>query len=188
MRLLFAATLLAALGASSHAQDKKGTTVEFGGFKSVAPADWKEEPLPAKSMRMMQFKLPKADGDPEDAELALFVLRGGGAVQANLERQEKKFEVPAGKKAEDVIKTDKTKFGGKHDAVYQDITGTYLKKFPPFDPNAKVTKATDYRQLYVIFEVREGDATVLYSMTLLGPAKTIEKHKKAFDEWVKNFK
>ena len=34
----------------------------------------------------------------------------------------------------------------------------------------------------------EGDAAVLYSMTLLGPAKTIEKHKKAFDEWIKNFK
>src|SRR5262245_45135811 len=110
MRVLFAATLIAALGASSHAQDKKGTTVEFGGFKSVTPADWKEEPLPAKSMRMMQFKLPKAEDDPEDGELALFVLRGGGAVQDNLARQEKKFEIPAGKKAEDVIKTEKIKF------------------------------------------------------------------------------
>jgi hypothetical protein len=25
-------------------------------------------------------------------------------------------------------------------------------------------------------------------MTLLGPAKTIEKHKKEFGEWLKNFK
>ena len=25
-------------------------------------------------------------------------------------------------------------------------------------------------------------------LTLLGPAKTVEKHKKAFDEWLKNFK
>jgi hypothetical protein len=187
MRLLLAATVVAVLAAHTPAQDKKGTTVELAGLKSVTPADWKEEPLPPKSMRMMQFKLPKAKDDPEDAELALFVLRGGGAVQANLERQEKKFEIPAGKKAEDVIKTEKIKFG-KHDAVYQDIQGTYLKKFPPFDPNAKITKVPDYRQLYVIFEVAEGDATVLYSMTLLGPAKTIEKHKKGFDEWLKNFK
>jgi hypothetical protein len=188
MRLLFAATLTAAAAAFAPAQDNKGTTVELAGLKSVTPGDWKEEPLPPKSMRMMQFKLPKAEGDPDGAELALFVLRGGGAVQANLERQEKKFELPAGKKAEDVIKTEKIKFGGKYDAVEQDIQGTYLKKFPPFDPNAKITKVPDYRQVYVIFEVMEGDATVLYSMTLLGPAKTVEKHKKAFDAWIKNFK
>ena len=188
MRLLFAATLTAAVALTATAQDKKGTTVELAGLKSTTPADWKEEALPARSMRKMQFKLPKAEGDPEDAELALFELRGGGAVQANLERQEKKFEIPAGKKPEDVIKTEKVKIGGKHEAVVQDIQGTYLKKFPPFAADAKVTKVADYRQLYVIFEVAEGDSTVLYSMTLLGPAKTIEKHKKAFEEWLKNFK
>ena len=53
-----------------------------------------------------------------------------------------------------------------------------------FDPNAKVTKQTNYRQLYVIFEAKDGQ----YYMTLVGPAKTIEKHKKTFEEWVKNFK
>jgi hypothetical protein len=79
---------------------------------------------------------------------------------------------------------DKIKLGG-HDAVYQDIQGTYLKKAGgPFDPNAKVTKMTDYRQLYVVFENKDGQ----YYMTLVGPAKTIEKHKKGFEEWLKNFK
>ena len=113
-------------------------------MKSVTPADWKEEPLPAKSMRMQQFKLPKAEGDPEDGELALFFFRGNaGSVQDNLARQEKKFEIPAGTKPEDAIKVEKIKLGGM-DAVYQDITGTYLKKTAPFDPNAKVTKMTGY--------------------------------------------
>ena len=79
-------------------------------------------------MRMQQFKLPRAEGDREDAELALFFFRGNaGSVQDNLARQEKKFEIPAGKKAEDVIKVEKIKLGGQ-DAVYQDIQGTYLKK------------------------------------------------------------
>ncbi len=187
MRLLLAATLTAAVAAVGTAQNPKGTTVELAGYKSVTPVDWKEEPLPPKSMRMMQFKLPKADGDAEDAELALFALRGGGSVQANLERQEKKFEIPPGKKPEEAIKTQKIKIG-KYDAVLQDIQGTYLKKFPPFDPNAKITRVPDYRQLYVIFEVAEGDSTVTYSMTLLGSAKTVEKHRPAFEEWLKNFK
>lgn len=186
MRLLFSATVLAALAAHTSAQDKKGTTVEWGGLKSTTPADWKEE-TPSNKMRMAQFKLTKAEGDPEDAELALFRSPGGGSVQDNLVRQEKKFELPAGKKPEDLIKTDKLKLG-KSDAVYQDIQGTLLKKFPPFDPNAKITKVPDYRQLYVILEAKEADGTVLYSMTLLGPAKTVEKHKKAFEEWVKSFK
>jgi hypothetical protein len=153
MRLLFAMTLLAAIAALSPAQDKKGTTVELAGMKSTTPSEWKEEQLPPKSMRMMQFKLAKAEGDPEDAELALFALPGGGTVQANLERQEKKFEIPSGKKAEDLIKTEKMKIGS-NEAVFQDIQGTLLKKFPPFDPNAKITKVPDYRQLYVIFEAK----------------------------------
>jgi len=186
MRLLLVATLTVAIAAIAPAEDKKGTSVELAGLKSITPADWKEEP-PSISMRMMQFKMPKAEGDPEDAELALFKTPGGGGMQANLERQEKKFELPTGKKAEDVIKTEKIKIG-TNEAVYQDIQGTYLKKFPPNDPNAKITKVPDYRQLYVLFEVKDGEKTTLYSMTLLGPTKTIEKHKKAFNEWLKSFK
>ena len=112
MRTLFAAALLAAAAAAATAQDKKGTAVELAGMKSTTPGDWKEEPLPAKSMRMQQFRLPKAEGDAEDADLALFFFRGNaGTVQQNLERQEKKFEIPAGTKAEDAIKVAKTKVG-----------------------------------------------------------------------------
>lgn len=186
MRLLFATALTAVIALAAHAQDKKGTTVEWGGLKSTTPADWKEE-APSSKLRLMQFKLPKAEGDAEGAELALFRSPGGGTIQQNLQRQEVKFEVPAGKKPEDVIKVEKIKVG-PNEAVYQDIQGTLLKKFPPFDPNAKITKVENTRQLYVVFETKEGDGTVLYSMYLIGPAKTVEKHKKAFDEWVKNFK
>src|SRR5437588_631869 len=73
---------------------------------------------------------------------------------------------------------------GPHEATLQDIRGTFLSKNPPFDPNAKVTRMEGYRQIYVIFETKDGVA----SLTLLGPDKTIEKHKKAFEEWLKNFK
>jgi hypothetical protein len=186
MRLLFATILLTSYAAIGLARNQPGTTVEWGGMKSTTPADWKQE-APSSKLRLTQFRLPKADGDPEDGELALFRSPGGGTIQQNLERQEKKFEIPAGKKPEDAIKVEKIKVG-THDAVYQDIQGTLLKKFPPFDPNAKVTKVPDYRQLYVVFEKTEGDGTVLYSMYLTGPAKTVEKHKKAFEEWVKSFK
>lgn len=177
MRMMLAAALTAVLALGLTAADK-GVTVEWGGVKSTTPAGWKEE-TPSNKMRMAQFKLAKEKGDPEDAELALFASPGGGSVDANLERQVKKFELA--KDAKPAVSKVKI---GKEDATYQDIKGTLLKKFPPFDPNAKITKVEDYRQIYVIFEGKDA----VYSLTLLGPAKTVEKHKKDFDEWLKNFK
>ena len=185
MRLTIAAALLLALSGLTAAQDK-GTAVEWGALKSTTPAGWKEE-KPTSTMRLAQFKLAKAEGDATDAELALFISPGGGSVEANLERQVKKFETPAGKKPEDVVKSEKIKVGG-NDAVYQDVSGTFLSKFPPVDPNAKITRMENYRQLYVIFETKAGGETKVYSATLLGPTKTIDKHKKDFEAWVKSFK
>jgi hypothetical protein len=156
--------------------------VEIAGMKSKTPDSWKEEKT-SSEMRMAQFKLPKADGDSEDAELIIFYFRGGsGDPAANLKRQLAKFKPAEGKdKVEE--KVDKIKVG-KMDAPYQDITGTYLKKDRPFDPSAKAVEKKDYRQLYVILITDSGD----YYPTLVGPAKTIEKHKKDFDNWLKNFK
>ena len=178
MRTMIAAVLTAALAGGLTADDKKGVTVEWGGVKSTTPTGWKEE-TPSNKMRLAQFKLEKEKGDPEDAELALFASPGGGTVEQNLERQVKKFELA--KDAKPAVSKIKI---GKDEATYQDISGTLLKKFPPFDPNAKVTKVENYRQIYVIFEGKDA----VYSLTLVGPAKTIEKHKKEFDEWLKNFK
>jgi hypothetical protein len=182
MRLLIASAFTAVLACGLSAQDK-GVLVEWGGLKSTTPAGWKEE-TPSNKMRLAQFKLPKAEGDPKDAELAIFESGGGGTIEQNLERQVKKFDLPADKKPA----VSKIKIG-KAEATYQDITGTYLEKFPPFAPDAKITKRSDYRQLYIIFEGknRKGEDAV-FSMTLLGPAKTVEKHKKEFDAWLKNFK
>jgi hypothetical protein len=177
MRMMIVAAATAVLACGLRAEDK-GVPVEWGGLKSTTPAGWKEE-KPSNEFRKAQFKLAKAAGDPEDAELALFASPGGGGVDANLERQVKKFELA--KDAKPAVSKIKV---GKEEATYQDISGTLLKKFPPFDPNAKVTKVENYRQIYVIFDGKDA----VYSLTLLGPAKTVEKHKKEFDEWLKNFK
>lgn len=183
MRTFAALAAAAMLTGLTVAQDNKGTVVEFGGMKSTTPADWKEE-QPTSTMRAYQFKLPRAEGDPEDAELALFFFRNfSGSVDDNLKRQTAKFEPSAGKdKVEE--KVDKQFKVGPLNAIYQDVRGVYLSKFPPFAPNAKITRKENYRQLYVVFENKDGQ----YYMTLLGPEKTVEKHKKGFDEWLRNFK
>jgi hypothetical protein len=158
------------------------TVVELGTLKSKAPESWKEEPA-SNTMRVAQFKVPKAEGDKEDAEAIVFYFKGGsGSVDANLKRQLAKFEPGEGEK-EVKSKVDKIMVG-PIEATYQDLQGTYLSKFPPFAPNAKITRKPDYRQLYVAVTVKEGD----YYVLLLGPAKTVEKHKKEYDEFLKNFK
>lgn len=171
---LAAAALCAAAGLAAD--------VEIAGMKSKAPDGWKEEAT-SSEMRLAQFKLPKAEGDDEDAQLIVFYFKGGsGTAEQNLKRQLAKFKPAEGKDAPEV-KVDKIKVGG-HEAPYQDITGTYLQKKRPFDPSDKGVEKANYRQLYVPLTTDKGD----YYPTLVGPAKTVEKHKKAFEEWLKNFK
>ena len=184
MRRLLAVAAVAAFGVlAAAADDKKGTAVEVAGLKGTAPAEWKSEE-PSNRMRLLQFKLEKEKGDAEDAELVVFTTPGGGGVTANLERQEKTFKLPDGVKKEDAVKTEEVKVG-EYKGKYQDIKGTYLFKAAPFDPNAKTAEKEKFRQLYVIFE--DDDKKVI-SFRLVGPEKTVEKHKKAFDEFVKGFK
>ena len=52
------------------------------------------------------------------------------------------------------------------------------------DPAAKVTEKTNYRQLYVVLLTDNGD----FYPTLVGPAKTVEKHKKDFEDLLKGLK
>lgn len=182
MRALTAAVLTAALAAGLTAEDKKGETVTWAGLKSTAPAGWqKETPMDKLGLRQAQFKLPKAEGDKEDAEVVVFFTKGGGGIEQNVKRQLAVFEPAKGQDKVD-SKQEKTTVG-KYDAVYLDIKGTFLKK--PFPMAKESTPLADYRQIYVIFEDADG---AVASVWLRGPAKTVEKHKKDFDGWVKNFK
>jgi hypothetical protein len=151
---------------------------EFAGLKSKLPEEWKPAPLPPGGMRFAQFKLPKADGDLEEGDLALFVFPGGaGTKEQNLARQTAKF-VPEGR----TEKRDEIKVG-TYAATYQDVAGTFLKK--PFPMAQTGTPTPNYRQLYVLFEGKDGKQ---YYMTLIGPAKTIAKHEAAFKGWLASMK
>jgi hypothetical protein len=174
MRALFLAGLaVAALScaAATAADDKKGTKVEIDGLTSTAPADWKKEELPARSMRAVQFKLPAAAGDKDDAEVIVFKL--GGSAKDNVARWKAQFRPAEGKVTE-------FKIAG-HDAVQLDITGTYAA--PPFDPTYKGKRMADFRLIGIQVSPEN-----TWQIKLLGPAKTVEKHKKDFDAWVKGFK
>jgi hypothetical protein len=179
MKFRFAGILAVALVTTSILT---ADPVELGGMKSTPPKDWVAEKT-TNEMRLAQFKLPKAEGDKEDAELVVFFFKmGSGSEDDNLARQLKNFEPNEGKEKVET-KVSKMKVGDK-DCTVQDLRGTYLSKAAPFDPKSKVTKRTDYRQLYVIFKSDAGE----FYFRLNGPIKTIEKHEKPFTEFLKNFK
>jgi hypothetical protein len=171
--------------ASSNSHDSaasagdKGTVVDLDGLKSKTPADWKEE-KPSNNLRTAQFRVPKMDGDPKDAELVIFHFGkgGGGGTDANLDRWKKKFMTPDGKAVDP--KVDKFTVG-EVKVTYLDIAGVYKLAPPGSD---KYEKLADYRMFGVIFESPNGP----YYITLTGPARTLEQQKKGFDEWLKNFK
>jgi len=179
---------LAGLSSLSNAADDKkddkkdkGTVVTLDGLSSRAPAEWKEEE-PSNKMRHAQFSLPKAKDDKADAELVIFKGIGGNAKD-NIDRWKAQFVPPKDKKIDDVAKVEKIKIGDK-EADYLDVQGTYLYKARPFDPNAKVEERPDYRMLAIYFD---GPKDV-YQIKLTGPAKTVEKYKKGFEDWIKAFK
>jgi len=172
------------LGATANGGDK-GTLVEIDdGLKSTTPASWVLQ-KPDNKFRVWQFSVPAAAGDKKDAELVIFYFGqgSGGTAQANIERWKGQFQPPEGKSIDDVSKVSEMKVG-QTPVTYFEVKGTYLYKFPPFAPNAKVTPMADYRRLAVVFDSKMGP----YFITLTGPARTVESNKKSFDEFLAAFK
>ncbi len=165
--------------ACTAAADDKGTKVTLDGLTSTTPVSWKPVKLPEGGFRFLQFRLPAAKGEKNDAEVVIFKL--GGSASDNVKRWKSQFTPPAGKSTDDVSKVSDIKIGG-HSAVMLDITGTY--NAPPFDPTYKGKKMADFRLIGI--QLDGPDNT--YQIKLLGPAKTVEESKKGFDEWIKGFK
>jgi hypothetical protein len=162
--------------------DDKPVVVEIGGLKSPAPAAWKKEnpPEKLKAMRHAQFRIAKAEGDPEDGEVLVsyFGSQGAGTTESNVARWKGFFEPPAGEKA----KVEKFKVGDS-EVTWVDLQGTF-KSSNPAEPGSKAVMKPNYRAIYVAFPTKKGP----YYLRLLGPAKTIDGQHKAFEQWVKNFK
>ena len=177
---LLGVTLLAWAGEGA-AQDAKSRVVEIDGMKGTVPADWIIE-KPANRLRYLQFKLPKAKDDAVDGEL--IVNKGiGGSPEANIKRWKEQFVPPTGKTLDDVSKVTEMKIG-KNKAWYLDVSGTYKFKDAPFDPKAKEELRPNQRMLGIHYEGSDDP----YHFKLVGPAKTVEQHKKGFDDWINSLK
>jgi hypothetical protein len=152
-----------------------------GDLRFTVPDGWLAE-KPSSSMRVAQFKLPRAEGDSDDGSLVVYYFgpTQGGSVQDNVDRWIGQMETADGKPVTDKAKSEtKTVNGLKVTTV--DVTGTYTAQMSP--GSADRHHDANYRLRAAIAETPKGN----YFAKLVGPEKTIARWDEAFNAFVNSF-
>jgi hypothetical protein len=165
--------LLAALGLTGlYAPALPAADSAAGGLRWTVPARW--QAARDRPMRVATYTIPAAPGrEPGECGVFFFGTGQGGSVEDNLARWASQFESASAPK-----KTVKTVNGLKVHEI--DLTGTYLAPSGPMMQSQG--KKPGWRLSGAIIEAPEG--LVFFKCT--GPAATIEKAGKEFEELVKS--
>lgn len=137
-----------------------------------APKAWQSVPN-ANTMRKATYKIPKAPGDAEDAELTVSAASGG--VDANIKRWSGQFGSAD-------AKTEKRKPNGL-DVTVVEIKGTFASGGMGM-MGGPTTPKEKWMLLGAV--VDGGDRQHFFKMT--GPEKTVSAAKKDFDAFVASFR
>lgn len=148
----------------------KGSELQY-----ETPDAWSVKPV-TSSLRKANYGLPRAEGDPEDAELIVFYFGPGqgGSVEANLDRWKGMFvgedgaALPASASS-----VDEFQAGGMKVTVLN-VTGRYVASNMMTGQRSDPT-SSDYRMLAAVVETDGGP----WFFRALGPAKTIAMHEDA---------
>src|SRR5256885_10973628 len=83
-------------------------------------------------MRVAQYKLPKAEGDSDDATLVLYYFGAtqGGTPQANIDRWIAQMQQPDGSDSKSKAKTEAMTINGLKISTV-DVTGRYTAEMSP---------------------------------------------------------
>lgn len=152
-----------------------------GELRYKVPEGWVNE-TPSSAMRVAQYKLPKVEGDSEDASLVLYYFGAsqGGAVQANIDRWIGQMQQPDGSASKDKAKTENLTVNGLK-VTTVDLTGTFTAEMMPGSGDRH--NNPDYRLRAAVVETPKGN----YFAKLVGPSKTIARWNQAFNEYLKSF-
>ncbi|SRR5581483_4858549 len=146
------------------------------GLSFSAPPGWRAVP-PASSMRVAEFLLPRADGDPADADLAIYYFGGsGGSVDANIQRWVAQMQQPDGRTVANA-KRDVGHVNGLTITLI-DVSGTYVAETSPGASTHHDNPR--YRLRAGVVETPAGP----YYIKLTGPQNTVAKWDAAFRDFV----
>jgi hypothetical protein len=192
-KVLIIITIALALTFVSSACRGKGATVTTqqniapansnaaGELRFKAPDGWVKETT-SSAMRVAQYKIPKAEGDPEDTTLVIYFFGAGqgGDVQANIDRWVSQMQQPDGGSSKDKAKTETTNVNGLP-LTTVDVSGTYTAEMAPGAGGQR--NAANYRMRSAVVETPKGR----YFVKLVGPAKTIAKWDQGVTDFFKSF-
>lgn len=151
-----------------------------GTLKWTVPDAWVETP-PSGQMRMAQYKLPKADGDAEDGELAVFFLSGpAGGIDGNIARWEKQFSKDGQPVPTEAITRGDVEVGPLKVATVS-VVGQYNAIAMNFGGDAPAPK-DNYRMLGALCMTSDG----LWAFKAVGPKATMDAQEEAFNAMVKS--
>ena len=152
-------------------------------LKFDVPAGWTSK-APTSSMRIAEFTLPRAAGDPEDAAVTVFFFGAsqGGNVQANIDRWIGQMTQPDGQPSSKVAKTtaSTTASGLKLSAV--DVSGTFVAEVAP--GSSERFNKPGFRQIAVYVATPGGP----YFVKCVGPAATVAKWHDSLQAFLRSVK
>lgn len=156
-------------------------TLHAAGLTFTTPEGWRKVST-TSSMRVADFSLPHADGDREDAELAVYYFGGqGGSVDANIQRWVEQMQQPDGRASSAVAQRETRKVNGL-DVTLLDVSGTYVAEMAP--GAAEHHNNSNFRLRAAVIETAHGP----YYIKLTGPRKTVSKWDASFERFVGSLK
>jgi hypothetical protein len=150
-------------------------------LKFKVPAGWVEEER-TSSMRVAQYRLPKSDGDTEDALLVLYYFGQGqgGSTAANMERWVGQMKQEDGSASKDKAKEEKFEANGLK-VTTVDVSGTYVAETAP--GSGTLLNKPGYRLRAAVVETPKGS----YFVKLVGPVKTVTHWNDSFLTYLRSF-
>ena len=150
-------------------------------LKFTVPAGWVEEER-TSSMRVAQYRLPKAAGDTEDASLVLYYFGQGqgGSTTANIERWIGQIKQADGSSSKDKSKEENLEAHGLK-VTTVDVSGTYVAETAP--GSGTFHNKPGYRLRAAVVETPKGS----YFVKLVGPEKTVTQWNESFLSYLRSF-
>lgn len=147
------------------------------GLTFTTPHGWVGQ-HPASAMRVAQFMIPRAPGDPEDAELVVYFFGGqGGSADANIQRWVGQMREADGSPAANHAKREVRTVNGLQVSLV-DVSGTYVAEMSP--GATEHFNKPDYRLRAAVVQTPGGP----YYVKLTGPAKTVAAAGPAFEAFI----
>ena len=169
-----------AASVSNSQSSAQSNSPASGELHYKAPDGWLKEQT-TSSMRVAQYKLPRTEGDPEDALLVVYYFGAtqGGAVQANIDRWISQMQQPDGSASKDRAKTETSTVNGLK-VTSVDVSGTYTAEMAP--GSGTTHNDQNYRMRAAVIETPKGN----YFVKLAGPEKTVMRWDQSYNDFLKS--